>query len=74
MGQRADAGANFQHAAMLVRAADLGGVAGHPALNEEILPHGLGKAETVARQQFFNCTAVAKIHNVTPLSLYLFIV
>ena len=60
--QRADAGADLQHAGLLVRAAGVGDVPGHPALDEKILAHGLGKTEAVALQKRLYLPAVAKIH------------
>ena len=60
--QRADAGANLQHAGALVRTAGVGDIPGHPALDEKILAHGLGKMKAVALQKRLYLPAVAKIH------------
>ena len=61
-GQGADAGADLQHAGVLVRAAGGGNVPGHPPLNEEVLTHGLGKVKAVALQKRLNVIAIAKVH------------
>ena len=61
-GQGADAGADLQHAGVLVRAAGGGNVPGHPALDEEVLAHGLGKVKAVALQKRLDVIAVAKVH------------
>ena len=55
--QRADARADLQHAAAL-RASGGGDVLRHPALDEEVLPQGLGEAEAVAGQQGLYIVAV----------------
>ena len=60
--QRADAGANLQHAGALVRTTGVGDIPGHPALDEKILAHGLGKMKAVALQKRLYLPAVAKIH------------
>ena len=49
--QRADAGADLQHAGIRACAGGLRDVPGYPALNEKVLAHAFGEAEAVAAQQ-----------------------
>ena len=63
--QGADAGAYLQYAGVLVRAAGIRRVPGHPVLNEEILPHALAEAEPVAQKQRLYIVSVAQIHPCT---------
>ena len=70
--QRADAGADLQHAHPRVRAGGVGNLRGHPALDEKVLPHGLGKMEAVPRQKRLNIAAVTEIHGKnTPFGMRL---
>ena len=60
--QRPDAGADLQYAARLVHAGFQHDVLRHPALRQEILPLGLGKMESVPREQRLDLVDITKVH------------
>ena len=62
LGKRADTGTDLQHTGTFISAAAVGDIPGHPALNEKILPHCLGKMKAMALQQGLYFAAVTKIH------------
>ena len=57
--QRADAGADLQHAGIRACAGGLRDVPGYPSLNEKVLAHAFGEAEAVAAQQGANVLFIA---------------
>ena len=69
--QRADAGADLQHAARAVHASFRDDALRHPALREKILPLGLGKMKAMPGEQGFDVVDVAKIHKKSAFRLSL---
>ena len=62
MAERADAGADLQHAVSLSRLARLGDGGGDGGVDEEILSHGLAEMKAVAAQQRLDGGKVTMLH------------
>ena len=62
VAERADAGADLQHAVSLPRFARLGDGGGDGGVDEEILPHGLAEMKAVAAQQRLDGGKVTMLH------------
>ena len=62
LGQAADAGADLEHAGVLVRAGGVGDVGRDPCGRQKILPHGLGKAEIMPREQCADVRRIRQLH------------
>jgi hypothetical protein len=65
--QRADAGTNLQNAAAFIGAGGLRNGLRNGGIDEKILSHGLGKAESVAEQKVLYGFIITKIHDDSPL-------
>ena len=65
--ERADAGADLQHAVFRPNAGPFHQSPRYPVLDEKILPHGLGEVKAVSAQQGLDGIEIAEIHNSTPM-------
>ena len=68
LGQRADAGADLQHAHIGFHPGFPGDGLRHPGGNEKILPLGFGKMEAMLRQQRLHHLNIAYIYHIKRLS------
>ena len=64
LSQAADARPDLQHGGIPVQPRAFGDLFGHPAGDQKILSHGLGKAKAVAPQQLLYRVVIGQIHDL----------
>lgn len=70
LGERADARADFQHAAVLVNAGKFDNLPGNPGRDQKILSFGFGKMKAVPGQKRLHNLDIAQIkHEMTAFPL-----